>query len=62
MAPLANGKYRTFVLIEFPISLAYKNQLQNLEQSTSVSADIKKLKDTDAFKELEQFVSEFTGA
>ena len=62
MAPLANGKYRTFILIEFPISLAYKNQLQNLEQSTSVSADLEKIKNTDAFKELEQYVSEFTGA
>lgn len=62
MAPLANGKYRTFILIEFPISLAYKKHLQNLEQSTSVSADIKKLKDTEAFKELEEFVSQFTGA
>jgi len=62
MAPVTNGKYRTFILIEFPVSLAYKNYLQNLEQSTSVSADIEKIKNTDAFKELEQFVSEFTGA
>ena len=62
MAPLANGKYRTFILIEFPISLAYKQQLKTLEQSTSVSADMEKIKNTDAFKELEQFVSEFTGA
>ena len=60
MAPLANGKYRTFILIEFPISLAYKTYLKNLEEST-VSANIDKLKNTDAFKELEQYVSEFTG-
>tara|TARA_B100000959_G_scaffold42418_1_gene42638 strand:+ start:173 stop:1234 length:1062 start_codon:yes stop_codon:yes gene_type:complete len=62
MAPLANGKYRTFILIEFPVSLAYKQQLKTLEQSTSVSADIEKIKNTEAFKELEQYVSEFTGA
>ena len=62
MAALADGKYRTFIVIEFPVSLAYKNYLQNLEQSTTVSADISKLKNTDAFKELEQYVSEFTGA
>ena len=60
MAALADGKYRTFIVIEFPVSLAYKNYLQNLEQSTTVSADISKLKNTDAFKELEQYVSEFT--
>lgn len=62
MAALADGKYRTFIVIEFPVSLAYKNYLQNLEQSTTVSADMSKLKDTDAFKELEQYVSQFTGA
>ena len=60
MAPLANGKYRTFIVIEFPISLAYKSYLKNLEDST-LSASIDKLKNTDAFKELEQYVSEFTG-
>jgi len=60
---IGNGKWRGLVIIEFPISLAYKNYLHNLEQSTSVSAaDKKKIKNTDAFKELEEFVSQFTGA
>ena len=27
MAAIADGKYRTFVVIEFPVSLAYKNLL-----------------------------------
>ena len=62
MAPLANGKYRTFIVIEFPLSLAYKAYLANLENSTSVSANMDKLKNTEAFKELEEYVNNFTGA
>ena len=62
MAPLANGKYRTFIVIEFPLSLAYKAYLTNLENSTSVSANMDKLKNTEAFKELEEYVNNFTGA
>ena len=62
MAPLANGKYRTFIVIEFPLSLAYKAYLTNLENSTSVSANMDKLKNTKAFKELEEYVNNFTGA
>ena len=61
MAPLANGKYRTFIVIEFPLSLAYKAYLTNLENSTSVSANMDKLKNTEAFKELEEYVNNFTG-
>ena len=62
MAALANGKYRTFVVIEFPVSLAYKNFIADLDNSVTVKAEINKLKDTDAFKELEQYVAEFSGA
>ncbi len=62
MAMLANGKYRTFVVIEFPVSLAYKNFIADLDNSVTVKAEINKLKDTEAFKELEQYVAEFSGA
>ena len=62
MAPLADGKYRTFIVIEFPVSLAYRNFIANIDDSVTLKAEINKLKSTDAFKELEQYVSEFTGA
>ena len=62
MAAISNGKYRTFVLIEFPVSLAYKNFIAEIDNNVSVKAEINKLKNTDAFKELEQYVAEFTGA
>jgi len=62
MAPVANGKYRTFVVIEFPVSLAYRNFIASIDNNVTLKAEINKLKSTDAFKELEQYVSEFTGA
>ena len=62
MAPVADGKYRTFILIEFPVSLAYKSYLNDLEKNTTVKTGLDKLKNTDTFKELEQYVSKFTGA
>jgi len=62
MAGLSDGKYRTFIVIEYPISLAYKNFIAEIDSSLTVKANISKLKNTDAFKELEEFVSQFTGA
>ena len=52
----------TFILIEFPVSLAYKSYLNDLEKNTTVKTGLDKLKNTDTFKELEQYVSKFTGA
>ncbi len=62
MAAIADGKYRTFVVIEFPVSLAYKNFIAEIDNNLSVKAEVNKLKNTEAFKELEQYVAEFTGA
>jgi len=62
MAPLANGKFRTFIIVEFPISLAYKAYLANIENNPTIKENLSKLKNTEAYKELEQSVAEFTGA
>ena len=62
MAPISNGKYTTFILIEYPISLAYQNFITEIDTNVTVKAQVNKLKNTEAFKELEQYVAEFTGA
>lgn len=62
MAPLSNGKFRTFIIVEFPISLAYKAYLANIENNPAIKENLSKLKNTKAYKELEQSVAEFTGA
>ena len=56
------NKFRTYIVLEFPISFAYKNYLNSIETNAVIKKKLPKLKDTDAFKELEQYVSEFTGA
>ena len=62
MAPVANGKYRTFIVIESPVSLAYRNFIASVDDNVTLKAEVNKLKSTDAFKELEQYVAEFSGA
>ena len=32
MAPRANGGYRTYVLVEYPVSLVYKNYLEEVNK------------------------------
>ncbi len=62
MVSLDNGNYRTFILLKYPIGLAYKNYINQLKESDVLKADFKKIENTKAFKELELYVSEFSGA
>ena len=52
MAPRANGGYRTYILIEYPISLTYKNYLEEINKGTNVTTKLAALKNTSAYKEL----------
>jgi hypothetical protein len=62
MVSLDNGNYRTFILLKYQIGLAYKNYIDQLKNSDVLKADFKKIENTQAFKELELYVSEFSGA
>ncbi len=62
MVALDNGNYRTFILLKYPVGLAYKNYIEELKKSDLLKADLKKIEKTEAFKELEIYVSQFTGA
>ncbi len=62
MVSLDNGNYRTFILLKYPIGLAYRNYIDQLQKSDVLKADFKKIKNTQAYKELELYVSEFSGA
>ena len=59
---LDNGKYRSFVLIKYPVAQAYKAYIAEIEKNPKLKNKLSAIKDTEAFKELEIFVSEFTGA
>ena len=62
MVSLDNGNYRTFILLKYQIGLAYKNYIDQLKKSDVLKADFKKIENTQAFKELELYVAEFSGA
>ena len=42
MAPLANGKYTTFIMIEYPVSLAYKNFITEIDTNVRDNLVLKK--------------------
>jgi len=62
MVPLDNGNYRTFVMLKYPVSLAYKAYLDQIKTNSLLKGDLAKIKNTDAFKELEKAVNEFSGS
>ena len=62
LVTLDNGKYRSFILIKYPVAQAYQAYISEIENNPKLKNKLSAIKDTEAFKELESFVSEFTGA
>ena len=62
LVTLDNGKYRSFILIKYPVAQAYQAYISEIEKNPKLKNKLSAIKDTEAFKELESFVSEFTGA
>ena len=57
-----NGKYRTFILLEYPVSNLYKAFINRLENNKAMKKHLDQIKNTETYKELEAYVVEFTGA
>ena len=62
MVQLDNGRYRSFILLEYPIAQVYRAFINRVEDSENLKSSVTALKNTEAFKELEQYVAEFSGA
>lgn len=62
LVKLDNGSYRSFILLEYPIVQVYKAFINRVEENENLKSSVKALKNTEAFKELEQYVAEFSGA
>ena len=62
MLQLDNGNYRSFVLLEYPVAQVYKAFINRIERQSKLQNKLPKIKDTDAFKELEELVDLFTSA
>ena len=58
MAAVADNKFRTYIVLEVSISSTYKNYIKSIETNEVIKKNLPKLKDTEAFKELEQYVAE----
>ena len=59
MAAVADNKFRTYIVLEVSISSTYKNYIKSIETNEVIKKNLPKLKDTEAFKELEQYVAEY---
>ena len=57
LVQISDGRYRHFVIIEFPVTVAYKAFLDDIKNNPATKNNIKKIKDTEAFKELEKLVT-----
>ena len=62
LVTLDNGKYRSFILVKYPVAQAYKAYIAKIEKNPKLKNKLSAIKNTKTFKELEIFVSEFTGA
>ena len=62
LVQLDNGSYRSFILLEYPIAQVYKAFINRVEENENLKSTVTALKNTEAFKELEQYVAEFSGA
>ena len=49
-------------MLKYPVSLAYKAYLDQIKTNSLLKGDLAKIKNTDAFKELEKAVNEFSGS
>jgi len=56
----ANGGYRTYILLEYPISLAYKNYLEEINKEPKIADRLAKLKNTQAYKDLVEAANTYT--
>jgi hypothetical protein len=52
MTPRSQGGYRTYILVEYPISLTYKNYLEEINKSTELTNKLTALKNTQAYRDL----------
>ena len=62
MFKMDNGKYRSFVLLEYPVANLYKAFINRLENNQAMQKHLSDIKDTETYKELKLTWSEFTGA
>ena len=59
---LDNGSYRSFILLKYPVSKAYKTYMEKIEKSPKLKGRLTLIQNTDAYKDLEKAVAEYSGS
>ena len=62
LVTLDNGNYRAFMLIKYPVTIAYENTIQKIEKSPELKSRLTNIQNTDAYKELQEAVSKFSNS
>ena len=62
MVKQENGDYRSFVLLKYPIGKALKAYKNEIDKSPELKGRLTLIKNTDAYKELEKAVAQYSGS
>jgi len=61
LVSLDNGSYRAFILLKYPVVKAYKTYMEKIEKSPKLKGRLTVIQNTDAYKDLQKAVNEFSG-
>ena len=62
LVKLDNGSYRSFVLLKYPVAKAYKTYMEKIGESPKLKGRLTLIQNTDAYKDLEKAVAEYSGS
>ena len=62
MVTQENGDYRSFILLKYPIGKALKAYKEEIDKSPGLKGRLTLIKNTDAYKELEKAVAQYSGS
>ena len=62
LVSLDNGSYRAFILLKYPVAKAYKTYMEKIEKSPKLKGRLTLIQNTDAYKDLEKAVAEYSGS
>ena len=62
IVPLEDGWFKTYILLEYPVGQALKAYKEEIDKSPKLKGRLTLIKNTDAYKELEKAVAQYSGS
>jgi len=62
IVPLEDGWFKTYILLEYPVGRVLKAYKDEIDNSPKLKGRLTLIKDTDAYKELEKAVAQYSGS